>query len=170
MRRFQMREGGAVLRVIAVVLQLGGLFRWRHRAIDAYMFRCRTPLERVELVPLPPQAIRGVRKRELGRFGDDGSDFGRYLVGCHADWSAGGSSGFDTCAEVFAPEQGGADRGWGRGIEEASTMIRKLRTGEYRLYSRKANPKTGKRRNLRTFKSRATAEKHEREVQYFKRH
>jgi hypothetical protein len=49
-------------------------------------------------------------------------------------------------------------------------MIRKLRSGEYRLYSRKMNPKTGKRRNLGTFKSRAAAEKHERAVQYFKRH
>jgi hypothetical protein len=49
-------------------------------------------------------------------------------------------------------------------------MIRKLRSGEYRLYSRKLNPKTGKRRNLGTFKSRAAAEKHERAVQYFKRH
>jgi len=49
-------------------------------------------------------------------------------------------------------------------------MIRKLRSGEYRLYSRKVNPKTGKRRNLGTFKSRAAAEKHERGVQYFKRH
>jgi hypothetical protein len=49
-------------------------------------------------------------------------------------------------------------------------MIRKLKSGEYRLYSRKANPKTGKRRNLGTFSSRAAAEKHEREVQYFKRH
>lgn len=49
-------------------------------------------------------------------------------------------------------------------------MIRKLSTGEYRLYSRKINPKTGKRRNLGTFKSRAAAEKHERAVQYFKRH
>ena len=49
-------------------------------------------------------------------------------------------------------------------------MIRKLRTGEYRLYSRKINPKTGKRHNLGTFKSRSAAEKHEREVQYFKRH
>ena len=48
-------------------------------------------------------------------------------------------------------------------------MIRKLRSGEYRLYSRKVNPKTGKRRNLGTFKSRAAAEKHERAVQYFKR-
>lgn len=46
-------------------------------------------------------------------------------------------------------------------------MIRKLASGEYRLYSRKVNPKTGKRRNLGTFKSRAAAEKHERDVQYF---
>ena len=49
-------------------------------------------------------------------------------------------------------------------------MIRKLRSGEYRLYSRKVNPKTGKRRNLGTFASREQAEKHERDVQYFKRH
>ena len=49
-------------------------------------------------------------------------------------------------------------------------MIRKLKSGEYRLYSRKVNQKTGKRRNLGTFKSRAAAEKHERDVQYFKRH
>jgi len=49
-------------------------------------------------------------------------------------------------------------------------MIRKLTSGQYRLYSRKTNPSTGKRRNLGTFKTRAAAEKHEREVQYFKRH
>jgi hypothetical protein len=49
-------------------------------------------------------------------------------------------------------------------------MIRKLASGEYRLYSSKKNPKTGKRRNLGTFKTRAAAEKHERAVQYFKRH
>src|SRR6185312_12699108 len=49
-------------------------------------------------------------------------------------------------------------------------MIRKLKSGEFRLYSRKANPKTGKRRNLGTFHTRAAAEQHEREVQYFKRH
>jgi len=48
-------------------------------------------------------------------------------------------------------------------------MIRKLRSGQFRLYSRKPNPKTGKRRNLGTFASRAAAEKHERAVQYFKR-
>ena len=52
----------------------------------------------------------------------------------------------------------------------APTMIRKLHSGEFRLYSRKKNPKTGKRRNLGTFKTRAAAEQHERDVQYFKRH
>ena len=49
-------------------------------------------------------------------------------------------------------------------------MIRKLKNGQYRLYSRKKNRSTGKRRNLGTFKTRAAAEKHERAVQYFKRH
>jgi hypothetical protein len=48
-------------------------------------------------------------------------------------------------------------------------MIRKLKSGEYRLYSRKVDAKTGKRRNLGTFATREAAEKHEREVQYFKR-
>jgi hypothetical protein len=49
-------------------------------------------------------------------------------------------------------------------------MIRKLAAGKYRLYSRKKNPKTGRRRNLGTFTSRAAAERHERAVQYFKWH
>jgi len=48
-------------------------------------------------------------------------------------------------------------------------MIRKLPSGKYRLYSRKKNPKTGRRRNLGTFSTRAVAEKHEREVQHFKK-
>lgn len=48
-------------------------------------------------------------------------------------------------------------------------MIRKLPSGEYRLYSRRKDPRTGKRRNLGTFRTRAAAEKHERAVQYFKR-
>jgi len=48
-------------------------------------------------------------------------------------------------------------------------MIRRLKTGEYRLYSRKVDPKTGKRRNLGTFDTREGAEKHERAVQFFKR-
>jgi hypothetical protein len=52
---------------------------------------------------------------------------------------------------------------------ETPPMIRKLKSGQFRLYSRKKNPKTGKRRNLGTFKSRADAEKHERAVQFFKR-
>jgi len=49
-------------------------------------------------------------------------------------------------------------------------MIRKLKSDKYRLYSRKKDPKTGKRRNLGTFKTKAAAQKHERAVQYFKRH
>jgi hypothetical protein len=48
-------------------------------------------------------------------------------------------------------------------------LIRKLKSGEYRLYSRKKNPRTGRRRNLGTFKSRQAAQKHERAVQFFKR-
>ena len=48
-------------------------------------------------------------------------------------------------------------------------MIRKLKSGEYRLYSKKKNSKTGKRRNLGTFKTRAAAQKHEKAVQFFKR-
>jgi hypothetical protein len=48
-------------------------------------------------------------------------------------------------------------------------MIRKLKSGEFRLYSRKKDPQTNKRKNLGTFKSRQAAEKHEKAVQYFKR-
>jgi len=49
-------------------------------------------------------------------------------------------------------------------------MIRKLKSGQYRLYSRKVDRKTGRRRNLGTFTTRDKAQKHERAVQYFKRH
>jgi hypothetical protein len=49
-------------------------------------------------------------------------------------------------------------------------MIRKLSTGQYRIYSRKKNPSTGKRRNLGTFASLAAAKRHERAIQYFKHH
>ena len=48
-------------------------------------------------------------------------------------------------------------------------MIRKLASSQYRLYSRKRDAKTGRRRNLGTFPNRAAAEKHERAVQFFKR-
>jgi hypothetical protein len=48
-------------------------------------------------------------------------------------------------------------------------MIRKLKSGEYRLYSRKINPKTKKRRNLGTFSTLKAAKKHEQEIQYFKK-
>jgi hypothetical protein len=49
-------------------------------------------------------------------------------------------------------------------------MIRKLKSGEYRLYSRKKSDSTRKRRNLGTFATLEKAKQHEREVQYFKRH
>jgi hypothetical protein len=83
---------------------------------------------------------------------------------------------------VFPAEQSGIDYRSDRVTEEKPLnwvlpdnmelrqMIRKLTSGQFRLYSRKKNPKTGKRRNLGTFNSRAAAEKHERAVQYFKRH
>ncbi len=48
-------------------------------------------------------------------------------------------------------------------------MIRKLKSGQFRIYSRSINPKTGKRRNLGTFDSREAALKHEKEIQYFKK-
>jgi hypothetical protein len=55
-------------------------------------------------------------------------------------------------------------------VAKEQMMIRKLKSGEYRLYSRKKDPKSGKRRNLGTFSSRTAAERHERAIQYFKRH
>ncbi len=63
----------------------------------------------------------------------------------------------------------GRDRAhrWER--QESGQMIRKLASGGYRLYSKQKDPKTGRRRNLGTFKTRAAAEKHERAVQSFKR-
>ena len=54
-------------------------------------------------------------------------------------------------------------------LQRRTQMIRRLKSGEYRLYSKKTDPKTGKRKDLGTFGSREAAEKHEREVQYFKR-
>lgn len=49
-------------------------------------------------------------------------------------------------------------------------MIRKLKSGEFRIYSRKKSARTGKRRNLGTFATRERAQQHEREIQYFKHH
>jgi hypothetical protein len=55
-------------------------------------------------------------------------------------------------------------------FNSVNAMIRKLASGKYRLYSRKKNPKTGRRRNLGTFATRTAGEKHERAVQFYKRH
>jgi hypothetical protein len=78
-----------------------------------------------------------------------------------------------------APRTAASERSYGRpGTLELAAkrrrtqnadMIRKLKDGQYRLYSRKTDPRTGRRRNLGTFKTRAAAQKHERAVQYFKR-
>ena len=48
-------------------------------------------------------------------------------------------------------------------------MIRKLKNGQYRLYSKKKDAKTGRRRNLGTFSSLDKAKRHEKAVQFFKR-
>ncbi len=60
-------------------------------------------------------------------------------------------------------------RAGGAQVTRRRPMIRKLKNGSYRLYSRKKDPKTGKRRNLGTFETREAAERHERAVQFFKR-
>ena len=53
--------------------------------------------------------------------------------------------------------------------KDRNRLIRKLKSGKYRLYSRKKDPKTGKQRNLGTFDTKEAAKQHEREVQYFKK-
>ena len=55
-------------------------------------------------------------------------------------------------------------------VASNAVMIRKLKSGEFRIYSRHADKKTGKRKNLGTFSSREAAEKHERAIQFFKHH
>lgn len=62
----------------------------------------------------------------------------------------------------YVPEGGKAAR------KQGENLIRKLTSGKFRLYSKKKDPKTGKRRSLGTFNTRKAAEKHERDVQYFK--
>ena len=62
-----------------------------------------------------------------------------------------------------------SSRAWAGILLTVASMIRKLPSGEYRLYSRKVDPKTGRKRNLGTFRTREAAEKHERAVQFFKR-
>ena len=64
---------------------------------------------------------------------------------------------------------GAFNAGVGASFARLGCMIRKLKSGKYRLYSRKLDPRTNRRRNLGTFDTREAAEKHERAVQYFKR-
>jgi hypothetical protein len=75
----------------------------------------------------------------------------------------------DACVLALAPASSAMCANRAVPPTEAA-MIRKLASGEYRIYSRKPDPKTGKRRNLGTFPTREKAEKHEREIQYFKHH
>jgi hypothetical protein len=91
-----------------------------------------------------------------------------------AKWLVGKSRAHVEDGQLFADSlEAAQEKGAGRGAqaqeEGGCRMIRKLPKGGYRLYSRKKNPKTGKRRNLGTFKTRKQAEQHERQVQYFKR-
>ena len=83
-----------------------------------------------------------------------------------------GVRGGNACASIEAADpHPSLPQGEGNIFAESDiAMIRKLPSGKYRLYSRKINPKTGRRRNLGTFATRPAAEKHERAVQYFKRH
>jgi hypothetical protein len=76
----------------------------------------------------------------------------RWAMRCHCNRDGRNKSGHDAVA-----------------VTGGCAMIRKLASGKYRLYSRKKNAKTGRRRNLGTFGSRAAAQKHERAVQFFKR-
>jgi hypothetical protein len=85
------------------------------------------------------------------------------------------TNGAAVCSLPFAPLGRSRERipvptvdGIDTDTSTETMMIRKLRSGEYRLYSRKINSATGKRRNLGTFRTRQAAERHERAVQYFK--
>jgi hypothetical protein len=75
----------------------------------------------------------------------------------------------DRCRQGSKQGLVAAHRAEQKRVSEPPSMIRKLKSGQYRLYSRKVDPKTGRRRNLGTFPTRAKAEQHERAVQYFKR-
>jgi hypothetical protein len=97
------------------------------------------------------------------RFGDDDASRSRRLR--HPNLRKAISVPSMSSMGQERPLQQAQLRAFGRG-----TMIRKLKNGEYRLYSRKLNPKTRHRRNLGTFKTRTAAERHERAVQFFKRH
>jgi hypothetical protein len=82
----------------------------------------------------------------------------------HTDNTLGRACGIGYFGAGFFEENGHLS------LAEAAKVIRKMKSGEYRLYSRKKNPKTGRRRNLGTFSTRKAAEAHEKAVQYFKRH
>src|SRR5207253_7139332 len=101
------------------------------------------------ILPMAPRARAGTGQAHIPQRGR-----------CRADVA---------CLARATTQQDGAVTATGlRTSRRTTLMIRKLKSGKYRLYSRKLNPKTGKRRNLGTFASREAAQKHERAVQFFK--
>jgi hypothetical protein len=117
---------------------------WRRSAPH----RCMSPA-----IASAPNAARHSRKRKT----DAGNAAGTTRQ--HQE-GAGGSA---QAARNQSGRQGGENK-------RRTAMIRKLASGKYRLYSRKKNPRTGKRRNLGTFSTKKAAQQHERDIQYFKRH
>lgn len=97
--------------------------------------------------------------RQDGRIFDYGFDSGNPL-----------SDMFDTGYTIYDLERTGcyAPETTTASVQQGGSLIRKLSSGKYRLYSKKKDPKTGKRRNLGTFNTRKAAQKHERAVQFFK--
>ena len=97
----------------------------------------------------PERLARGMLHRVMQRRETSSDDFGRARSGISPSQARGTSRRKNDwlCSEIF---------------NSANAMIRKLTSGKYRLYSRKKDPKTGRRRNLGSFSTRAAAEKHER--------
>ena len=133
------------------------------------------PGERIVVAPIDVSAVRHERETRRGHHMLSHLRTEAYPVYSNAMYPAAGS------ALSYEANNERIDRAKARVVQRSrvphpraphcggQAMIRKLTSGEYRLYSRKKDPKTGRRRNLGTFKSRAAAEKHERAVQFFKR-
>jgi hypothetical protein len=101
-----------------------------------------------------------------------------WISGCHKNGAETGSTkaiyrstSTKTSESSIGPRFGTSPQSSPKSLRNRPRkMIRKLKSGQFRIYSRHTDPKTGKRRNLGTFESKEAAQKHEREIQYFKRH
>jgi hypothetical protein len=112
---------------------------------------------------------RGAKPKSSASFKDDGSNY----LSAQDCWLFIAPGTFIVALQEQCSFAAAADGGRATENREERlkvVMIRKLKSGQYRLYSRKKDAKTGRRKNLGTFSSRDAAEQHEREVQYFKRH